>query len=70
MLLNVPAQVQKLVRDRTQFDAYTRASFRLLELLHKMRVFHERKTVADALRVENYRIVKIRLVGVSRASSI
>jgi hypothetical protein len=70
VLLDVPTEMQKLVRDRTQFDANARISLGLLELLDKLRMLHEGKSMPDALGLEHYCIIEIRVVRISRATSI
>jgi hypothetical protein len=70
MLFDIPAQVQKFVRNRAQLYADTVIGVCLLELLDKMRVLHKCKAVANTLRLERYSVIEIGIVGITRPSSV
>jgi hypothetical protein len=59
MLLDIAAEMQKLVRDRAKLYAYAWTFGRLLELFHQAWMLHEREAMSDALCIKDYCIVKV-----------
>jgi hypothetical protein len=80
MLLDVSAQMEKLVRDGTELNANARVLdeflrlfvdlFPLAELLNEVGMFHQSKTMTNALRVESDGIEEVGVLWICGASSI
>lgn len=66
MFFDVAAQMQQLVARRTQLDA----DLVLAELLHQDRVFEQREAVTDTLRVQQHRVVQVRVCGILGAAGV
>lgn len=70
MLLYIPTEMQKLIRNGAQLNADSGARFCFSEFLEQMRVLHQGEAMADALRVEGDCVVKVGFCRVAGAACV
>lgn len=66
MFFDAAAEVEQLVRRRTKLDA----DRPFPELFDELRVLHQRKRVSDALGVEEYGVVQIRVARIAGSARV
>lgn len=72
MLFDVSAEVKQLVRDGTELnaDAGPWLAWSAPEFLQQVWMFHQSKSMSDALRLQQRCVIEIRILGIIRPAPV